>query len=768
MTTTNPNPIDYTGIAGGYARARAITVCVHCFYEDITTQGFLFGHANVSIGHNLLKPWVDLFHYGAANGIRFVTADQLESLSEVDAVLFSDRPAASSAVANRLLELPVPKYLYLCETEVIKPDNWDRAYHARFDKVFTLHDDWVDHIRYIKVFQALEPVMATDVADTKARFGQRKLCTLIAGAKMAQHANELYSARIATIQWMQTHAAADFDLYGVGWQPLNLPCYRGTTDDKLATLAGYRFAICYENARNFPGYITEKLFDCLLAGTVPVYWGAPNIADWVPADCYIDRRLFASEEALHAHIKGMDAQTHGAYLDRIATFFQSAQVYPFTIENFITTVTAHIAKDVKQQRGESPVVSVCIPNFNYGHYVAQAVESALAQDIPGMEVLVFDNASTDSSMARLQPYARHPQVRVVRNTRNFGSLTNWHNAFRCAAGSYFSILSADDFFRPMHLAPKIQRMEHNPHVALAYCPCMHVDSNGLERGVSMAYGHPDQDYCGGRNEVADLLTYDSYITPSAALVRRASFEALGWTPERQLHGAGDWSLWIRLAERFPDFAYLRDARVCYRVHGAQHTQQLLQGAEFLQDHVQILEDLHARGSDSRIAQRATEIIALLWARYQRTPATLAAPLQARIHGLEVRLLNHFLNNQLPRLASGAQQQSVMSAFRDCLQSSLPLLDLVNQAQALVQNGHWQLGAALYRSWLTHSASAQAFVAAYNLAVAMDGAGDVQQALMYFSQALALNPGFTQGQLALDSFRSARQQALQASLSQTAQ
>ena len=48
------------------------------------------------------------------------------------------------------------------------------------------------------------------------------------------------------------------------------------------------FAICYENARDIPGYITEKIFDCFFAGCVPIYWGgAPNVTDHIPANTFI-------------------------------------------------------------------------------------------------------------------------------------------------------------------------------------------------------------------------------------------------------------------------------------------------------------------------------------------------------------------------------------------------------------------------------------------------------------------------------------------------
>jgi hypothetical protein len=63
-------------------------------------------------------------------------------------------------------------------------------------------------------------------------------------------------------------------------------------------LEKYKFSICYENARDTPGYITEKIFDCFFAGCVPIYWGANNITDHIPKECFIDKRDFEDYKVL--------------------------------------------------------------------------------------------------------------------------------------------------------------------------------------------------------------------------------------------------------------------------------------------------------------------------------------------------------------------------------------------------------------------------------------------------------------------------------------
>ena len=91
-----------------------------------------------------------------------------------------------------------------------------------------------------------------------------------------------------------------------GWQKEGFKTYQGSVEDKIAATRGYKFSICYENTRGVPGYITEKIFDSFQAGVVPVYLGAPNITDEVPAGCFIDRRKFSSYQKLHAYLRNRE------------------------------------------------------------------------------------------------------------------------------------------------------------------------------------------------------------------------------------------------------------------------------------------------------------------------------------------------------------------------------------------------------------------------------------------------------------------------------
>ena len=80
--------------------------------------------------------------------------------------------------------------------------------------------------------------------------------------------------------------------------------YKGACLSKFDVLRRYQFCLCFENmAMN--GYITEKLFDCLYAGTIPLYLGAPDILRYVPEGVFIDCRKYRSWDEMWDDVRQM-------------------------------------------------------------------------------------------------------------------------------------------------------------------------------------------------------------------------------------------------------------------------------------------------------------------------------------------------------------------------------------------------------------------------------------------------------------------------------
>lgn len=230
--------------------------------------------------------------------------------------------------------------LFLGEPPVVLSRNWDSDLHQPFRAIFTWNDAYVDGQRYHK-FRWPQTSRFADVPDVP--FHDRKLLVNISGNKTSDDGRELYTARRNTIRYFEYHHPALFDLFGTGWNGPDqsgehYPSYRGTVTHKWEVYPRYRFGICYENMQGEAGWVTEKIFDCMRAGCVPVYWGATNIGEFVDTEAFIDRQRFASDAELAAFLLAMTEREHSAYLQAIRRYLASDRFAAFLSPAFAANV----------------------------------------------------------------------------------------------------------------------------------------------------------------------------------------------------------------------------------------------------------------------------------------------------------------------------------------------------------------------------------------------------------------------------------------------
>lgn len=332
-------------------------IAIWNYYEALNKENYLLLNKSAGIGDNLLAPFNKLYEIGIEKGINFMTLDMVEDFKKLDRVIFFDFPNLSNKYVKKVFDINLEKDLVVFESELIKPDNWDIENHKYFNKIFTWKDDLIDNEKYFK-FNFAQQLSSKINKDLLIK---QKLCTLIAGNKKVNHPLELYSKRLESIRWFEKFHPKDFDFYGIGWNEFisqnkyvnilfkklkifkpNFPSYRGKVDSKREVLEKYKFAICYENAKDISGYITEKIFDCFFAGCIPIYWGADNIIEHIPKECFIDKREFNTYEELYHYIKNMSDGEYIKYLDNIENFLNSEKAYKFSSECFAETLIGTI------------------------------------------------------------------------------------------------------------------------------------------------------------------------------------------------------------------------------------------------------------------------------------------------------------------------------------------------------------------------------------------------------------------------------------------
>ncbi len=233
--------------------------------------------------------------------------------------------------------------LLLNEPIVVQPGQYDPEVWRHFGHVITQYDTFVRNNGFTKNvsprtgFRTTEMTPETAVTeDQKEREriypldGRIKGICMINGNKQSTVPGELYSKRTEAALWFATHSDTPFDTYGT--PPFFLPNYRGIVPrgKRLETMKGYRFAIAFENVGHeifALGYI-DKMHDCLETRTVPIYLGAPNAADYIPAGCFIDFRRFADYGELDRYLREMKEDEYREYVRNIDLYVTKGGLSP--------------------------------------------------------------------------------------------------------------------------------------------------------------------------------------------------------------------------------------------------------------------------------------------------------------------------------------------------------------------------------------------------------------------------------------------------------
>lgn len=309
-------------------------VIVQSTYDFVTTNGTLFHTLESDIGAGLMRPWNELYAAAKERGIDMFTPDQCD---EGDLLILMDRPSAIKAKAPRI-------FAVMFEPDLIIPNNYHDDFIGMCEKVFTWDDRLVDGKKFIKsnFTTNLQDSVLFNFDKPLSEYYNRKLLCLMNTHKRSSHPNSLYERRIEAIEFFTRYAPNDFDLWGRFWGMYNFPTYRGSTDDKLKTLSNYRFCITYENCNNAHGYVSEKMTDCFMVGVVPIYWGAPNVYDHVPPECFVDLKKFQSYEELHRYLHEMPSSEYETYLAAAREFLASPQSEQFYNKYFVDTILKHM------------------------------------------------------------------------------------------------------------------------------------------------------------------------------------------------------------------------------------------------------------------------------------------------------------------------------------------------------------------------------------------------------------------------------------------
>jgi len=184
-------------------------------------------------------------------------------------------------------------------------------------------------------------------------------------------------------------------------------------------------------------------------------------------------------------------------------------------------------------RSPEPLVSICMPAYQASAWIADAIESALAQTWQNFELVVVDDGSTDSTLEVAQSYS-DPRVRVESNASNVGSAETHNRAIELARGPYVKFLHADDRLAPDCLAAMVELAEEDPGVGLVFAAREVIAESEEEVAWSTAYAAVHEQFRGltrindGQalfEQLVDAGLEENWIgEPSAVLVARRALQ----------------------------------------------------------------------------------------------------------------------------------------------------------------------------------------------------------------------------------------------------
>lgn len=220
----------------------------------------------------------------------------------------------------------------------------------------------------------------------------------------------------------------------------------------------------------------------------------------------------------------------------------------------------------------TPKVSICIPCYNQGQFLAEALQSALAQDYPNIEIVVSNNASTDATQEVIDRFSDDPRVKAVRHHSLLPMTTHWNSLRDHATGEWLLFLCADDILSPTCISSCMELgADHRSTSAIFFEYDYLID--GEVQAKPAFYQSSALLDC--RQQLRIFLQGNNFPL-TACLIARHAFDALGWF-NTDYKFCSDWYSWTELMtqDSCQYAGYVDTPLALYRLHSANETLQLV-------------------------------------------------------------------------------------------------------------------------------------------------------------------------------------------------
>jgi glycosyltransferase involved in cell wall biosynthesis len=210
-------------------------------------------------------------------------------------------------------------------------------------------------------------------------------------------------------------------------------------------------------------------------------------------------------------------------------------------------------------------VSVIIPTYNYGRFIAEAIRSALCQTYGALEIIVIDDGSTDDTASLANSFGT--SIRYFRQ-ENMGVCAARNRGVLESNGKFIAFLDADDIWEPTKIEKQVAKFGEDPEIGLVHCGMREFDSATgatVEVHLEGAEGWLAEDIA--------LSEQSVIVGPGGTImVSRQAFEDVGGFDTRLKNGE-DWEFCFRVATKYK-IGFVPEVLVEYRSHGVNASKNI--------------------------------------------------------------------------------------------------------------------------------------------------------------------------------------------------
>lgn len=226
-----------------------------------------------------------------------------------------------------------------------------------------------------------------------------------------------------------------------------------------------------------------------------------------------------------------------------------------------------------------PLVSLLIPTYNRADYLGDALNSALNQDYPNLEIIVHDDASTDATLELLSRY-HDSRLKIIRTEDNHGMIGGWNYIVNFAKGKYIKFLASDDLLTSNCVTELVAAAEAHKHVALVTCQRNFINEEGrVVRKMGFARHDTVVNGLDHAHWILTDLRENKIGEPTATLYPKSLVKKAG-EYDPQFSQFADFEYWIRLLQ-FGDLVYVHQPLCAFRTHAGSNTTAAIRDGRFI-------------------------------------------------------------------------------------------------------------------------------------------------------------------------------------------